>query len=90
MRKRSIELNPYVEYCYSYPTAGGLVINYLIRFVDKKEINIMFSSCKDAREVSKEVSKAIIDYCENKGWNPPLKEDWEKAVENYMSCDGQI
>lgn len=90
MRQRSMELNPYVEYCYSYPTAGGLVINYLIRFVDEKEINIMLPSGKDYREVSREVSKAIVDYCESKGWNPPSEEDWEKAIQNYMSHDSQV
>ena len=90
MRQRSMELNPYVEYCYSYPTAGGLVVNYLIRFVNKKEINIMFPSGKDAREISREVSRAIIDYCESKKWDPPSQEDWKKAIEDYMHHDGQI
>ena len=85
-----MELNPYVEYCYSYPTAGGLVVNYLIRFVNKKEINIMFPSGKDAREISREVSRAIIDYCESKKWDPPSQEDWKKAIEDYMHHDGQI
>ena len=79
-----MELNPYVEYCYSYPTSGGMVTNYQIRFVDKKEINIMFPLGKDIREVSREVSKAMIDYCEIKGWDPPSQEDWEKAIEDYI------
>ena len=90
MEEKSMSLSPYVEYVYSYPTAGGLVVNYQIRFVDKKEINIMFSSSKEIKEISKEVSNAIENYCKSQGWSPPSLEEWEKSVENYMTKNSQV